>query len=70
MGKVGPIDKKVEKAIKSELMARFHSQAETQLADEKPEAIHSVLQYLAVKYGCYFGLGAAEADWATRLTAN
>ena len=63
LGKVGVIDKKVEKSIRAELVTIF----EDQLVSENPTP-HAEVSLKAVQANCYLAL--PKAEWAMTLQQN
>ena len=71
LGKTGPLDKKVERQIKSDLLSQFKTAADSAIETAAVnESLINSIHYLAVLQGCYTGLEQESEDWALKLSAN
>jgi len=84
LGKTGVLDKKIERGIRNELMAKFKTEVDTWVestSDNSPtdcrKAVYHLLNYLSVRQDCYLGFSADESvesvvgwEWTIRLMTN
>lgn len=71
LGKTGPLDKKVERSIKTDLLAKFKTAADEAIkAQSTYESLLNTVYYLSVLQGCFTGLSAENEDWALKIQAN
>ena len=57
LGKTGPLDKKVERQMKTDLLNQFKEAAENAISNQSvQESLTNTIHYLCVLQGCYTGL--------------
>ena len=75
LGKTGPIDKKVERQIKQDLLAQFQKGLDEGLANfDCDQALSQAVYFLCTLQGCHLGLHKVRKDhqqtWALTICAQ